>query len=75
MGWPGRNKIIKTGEHPETAVNFEDLDYEKLQDYKTLYCYVKERLIPDRMNYIFLDEVQHVNAFEKAVEGGADNPG
>lgn len=51
-----------------TAVNFEDLEFEYLQDYKTLYCYVKERLMPDKMNYIFLDEVQHVNAFEKAVD-------
>ena len=50
------------------ALNFEDLEYEDLTDYKTLYQYVKSRLCPDRMNYIFLDEIQHVQSFEKAVD-------
>jgi len=34
------------------AINFEDLDFEDLTNYKTLYQYVKARLLPDRMNYI-----------------------
>lgn len=49
-------------------INFEDLEYEELTDYKVLYQYVKDRLIPDRMNYIFLDEIQNVNAYQKAVD-------
>ena len=28
------------------AINFEDLDYEELTDYKKLYSYLKERLVP-----------------------------
>ena len=51
-----------------TAVNFEDLEFEELRDYKALYRYVESRLVPDRMNYIFLDEIQHVGDFEKAVD-------
>lgn len=51
-----------------TAINFENLEYEDLQDYKALYKYVKERLISDKMNYIFLDEIQHVDHYEKAVD-------
>lgn len=50
------------------TVNFEDLEYEDLQDYKSLYQYVKAHLIPDRKNYIFLDEIQHAEHFEKAVD-------
>lgn len=50
------------------AINFEDLEYEELTDYKVLYQYVKDRLIPDRMNYIFLDEIQNVDAYQKAVD-------
>ncbi len=50
------------------AINFEDLEYEGLTDYKALYQYVKERLQPDKMNYIFLDEIQHVTQYEKAVD-------
>ena len=50
------------------AINFEDLDFEELTDYKALYRYVKRRLLPDRMNYIFLDEIQHVADYQKAVD-------
>lgn len=50
------------------AINFEDLDFEELTDYKALYRYIKERLLPERMNYIFLDEIQHVKNYEKAVD-------
>lgn len=50
------------------AINFEDLEYEELTDYKVLYKYVKDRLIPDRMNYIFLDEIQNVDSYQKAVD-------
>lgn len=62
--------LLTDGILPEqiTAINFEDLDFEHLQDYKTLYSYVKDRLVPDKMNYIFLDEIQHVDSFEKAVD-------
>ena len=49
-------------------INFEDIEYEELTDYKRLYAYIKERLIPEMMNYIFLDEIQHVARFEKVVD-------
>ena len=50
------------------AINFEDMDNEHLTNYRALYDHVKEILLPDKMNYIFLDEVQHVDEFEKAVD-------
>ena len=50
------------------SINFEDMDYEELQDYHKLYKYIKEKLLPDKMNYIFLDEIQHVQNFEKAAD-------
>lgn len=49
-------------------INFEDLEYEELQDYHKLYDYVKSKMIPDKTNYIFLDEIQHVKNFEKTVD-------
>ncbi|MFI3238313.1 MAG: ATP-binding protein [Lachnospiraceae bacterium] len=49
-------------------INFEDLEYEELTDYKKCYLYIKERLASDRMHYIFLDEVQHLEHFEKVVD-------
>ena len=50
------------------SVNFEELEYEELQDYHRLYAYLKERLVPGKTTYIFLDEVQKVPAFEKVVD-------
>lgn len=49
-------------------INFEELEYEHISDYKTLYNYIKERLHPAEMTYIFLDEVQLVEDFQKAVD-------
>ena len=49
------------------SINFEDLEYEPLQEYHVLHEYIVERLIPDIPMYVFLDEVQHVVQFEKVV--------
>ena len=50
------------------SINFEELEYEELQDYKKLYQYLKERLINGKTTYIFLDEIQKVPSFEKVVD-------
>lgn len=50
------------------VINFEDLAFEELQEYHALYRYVCDRLVPGKWNYVFLDEIQHVPQFEKAVD-------
>lgn len=50
------------------SINFEDLEFEDLLDYRSLYKYVKNRLLPDKKMYVFLDEIQKVSNFEKAVD-------
>lgn len=50
------------------SINFEDADYEKLQDRKKLYEYLKSKLVKGKKTYIFLDEVQKVDEFEKTVD-------
>lgn len=49
-------------------VNFEELEYEDLLDYKALYSYIKSRLHSEKTTYIFLDEIQQVANFQKAVD-------
>ena len=65
-----RDYLIGTGVSSEQIIfiNFEDLEFEELLDYHKLYSYIKERLIPDRYTYIFLDEIQKVESFEKTVD-------
>lgn len=54
------NQIIK--------INLEEPEYQ-FETYMDLYNYVKEKLNPDKKNYVFLDEVQNVEQFQKAVDG------
>lgn len=50
------------------SINFEDLAFESLQDYKKLYQYIEDRMVPEKQVYIFLDEIQKVEQFEKVVD-------
>ncbi len=49
-------------------INFEALENEPLLDYRELYKYITDRLCQDKYTYIFLDEIQKVENFEKAVD-------
>lgn len=61
-------KAQGVSENQIISINFEDMDYEELTDYKKLYAYLKECLVRDNMTYIFLDEIQHVDNFPKVVD-------
>ena len=50
------------------SINFEDMDFEELTDYKNLYAYLKAHLVEGKMTYIFLDEVQNVEKYQKVVD-------
>ena len=50
------------------TVNFEELEFEPLLEYEALYAYIKQRIQPDKTNYIFLDEIQKVDEFQKVVD-------
>lgn len=51
------------------SLNFENPKDMIFNDWKELYTYLEDKLLPDKMNYIFLDEIQVVPNFEKAVNG------
>lgn len=48
-------------------INLEDVDYD-FADYKELYDYVNKKLDSKKQFYVFLDEVQNVSMFQKAVD-------
>jgi len=50
------------------SVNFEDMQYEPLLDYRKLYEHVSARLMPEKKTYVFLDEIQNVPQFQKVVD-------
>ena len=55
-------------------INFEDLEYEDLTDYKSLHKYIKERLKKNVKTYVFLDEIQSVYKFPKVLDSLQLNP-
>lgn len=65
QGWLKANGISK---EQIVSINFEELEYEELQDYRKLYAYLKEHLCEGKKTYIFLDEIQKVPSFEKVVD-------
>ena len=50
------------------AINLEDIDNEPFLDYHTLYGHVKKNLQEDKMNYLFFDEIQMVDHFQKVID-------
>lgn len=50
------------------AYNLESGEYADVKDNKDLFRLVADRLCSDAINYIFLDEVQRVTDFQKAVD-------
>ena len=53
------NQIIK--------INLEDVDY-NFNNYKELYNYINKKIDSKNNYYVFLDEVQNVKEFQKAVD-------
>ncbi|MHC1771133.1 MAG: ATP-binding protein [Flexilinea sp.] len=50
------------------SINFEDFDFADLKEPEALHSYVKNHLVPDKMTYVFLDEIQNVRDFPIVVE-------
>lgn len=65
-----KEKLLNEGitEEQILELNFESLDNEPLLHYKALYAHVKEHLCPDKMNYLFFDEIQMVDQFQKVID-------
>ncbi len=54
-------------------INKEDLDFEFILNYRDLYDYIKEHLVEERKNYIFVDEIQEIENFHLAIRSLALN--
>ncbi|MCL2104723.1 MAG: ATP-binding protein [Kiritimatiellaeota bacterium] len=63
------DELQQKGVTPEQIhfYDFEDLDTLALGDIFQIHTHIKNRLVADKMNYIFLDEVQNVKAFQRLV--------
>lgn len=55
-----KNQIIR--------MNLEDYEFNDIIDYNDLYNYINSKLLNDKMNYVFIDEVQKITDFQKACD-------
>lgn len=65
-----RNRLHEMGitNNQILSLNLEDIDNEKYLDYRELYSFVKSQILPSKMNYLFFDEIQMVDNFQKAID-------
>jgi hypothetical protein len=65
-----QNHLKSTGirEDRIISINFEDYEYYDLREPARLYSFIKEKMSSTDMNYIFLDEIQHVEDFPRIVD-------
>lgn len=58
---------IEADDAHKIFINFEDLEFNALQDELALYNYVKALITDEKKYYLFFDEIQNVQNFEKAI--------
>lgn len=64
-----RDELIANGVSPSQIqfINFELMKYDSVRSYGQLYELITENIVPDKKNYLFFDEIQQVNGWEKAI--------
>lgn len=64
-----KEELIEQGVPQDHIIylNFEDLDYDYIVDAADLNKEIKSRISDENKYYIFLDEIQHIENFEKAL--------
>lgn len=65
-----RDLLLSSGATREQVqfLNFEDMELEPLLEPTALHKHILAHLLPDKMNYIFLDEIQKVTDYQKVVD-------
>lgn len=63
------DEIIKYGVNEENIIyiNFESLKYDFIKNAKDLYNYIESLKLNNDKYYVFLDEIQKVEEFEKVI--------
>lgn len=64
------DELIRNGVHENQIqfYNFEDLDTLAIGDIYQIHAHIKNLLVKNKQNYIFLDEVQNIKEFQRLVD-------
>jgi predicted AAA+ superfamily ATPase len=66
-----QSELLGLGVKPEQiqSINLEEPNYREFLDWEKLYDAINAKLIKNKQNYIFLDEIQNVKDFQRAADG------
>ena len=64
-----RDELVTSGVSANRIqfINFELMKYDNIRTYRQLYDIVTESIVPNQKNYLFFDEIQQVDGWEKAI--------
>lgn len=64
-----RDELLQSGIQSEQIqyINFELMKYDAVRNYKQLYDLVSSKILPNKKNYLFFDEIQQVSGWEKTI--------
>lgn len=61
------NELRSSGEESILYINFEDIEHSEYNTFRDLNAYIKDNVNPDRKTYIFFDEIQRIEGWEKSI--------
>ncbi len=66
-----KDELLESGVNEATVqhINFENPEYSYGVNWNDIYQKIDKNLVPEEMNYVFLDEVQYISEFERLLTG------
>lgn len=61
------NELRSSGEESILYINFEDIEYSECNTFRDLNAYIKDNVNPNRKTYVFFDEIQRIEGWEKSI--------
>jgi len=63
------SEVIKTQKSDSNIIYIdkEQYEFDSINDYHTLISYVEQEIVNSKKNYLFIDEIQEIKGFEKAL--------
>lgn len=64
-----RDELVANGVSPSQIqfVNFELMKYDYIRTYRQLYDFITQNMVVEKKNYLFFDEIQQVEGWEKTI--------
>lgn len=69
-----RDKVSKDNDVNVIFIDKEKKDFDSIRTYSDLNAHIDARRVPGKMNYLLIDEIQEIEAFEKSLRNWYEEP-